>query len=488
MRRPSFQGLIAALLVSMSTCIAQDSTNLYVGAVVCEQCHADQFAEWQSSGHARILHEADDPQALAVPLPPGYTRDQISYVIGGFKWESMFLDRDGYVITSPRPRPADEYLLEIDAGVNYKPGEIVPYDCGPCHTTGFSLQGHQDSLPGISGTWALNSVQCEACHGPGGRHAQTSDKLDIGVDSTGCIKCHHLDPIHVIPLDGDFLARYTEANQLHMSTMSGLACVRCHDPHRSAERSIFIDCEECHEDVAARYRGSVMERAGVDCEDCHMARAELIAKGNPKLFEGDFRSHLFRIEPARSFPAQMQDGRRVNPGYLSVDYVCVRCHDLYESRDWMVQFSESVHHLQVTTDVKIMRFQRVITWIGFLFAIVAFLAALLVKGWIPNLWNKRILARIHREAAWVTLFVAIFMAAVCLYFHFPFHEPSRAAGMGLFVIHFINGMVAFILYAGKFVVARMYKKAWMTPGAVWGIALFVFWLIQIATIAFRTHA
>ena len=39
------------------------------------------------------------PYTTPIPLPDGYTWDQISYVIGGYKWKSRYMDENGYIIT-----------------------------------------------------------------------------------------------------------------------------------------------------------------------------------------------------------------------------------------------------------------------------------------------------------------------------------------------------------------------------------------------------
>jgi hypothetical protein len=64
----------------------------------------------------------------------------------------------GRRIRSTTVEGANQYNMEwIVAGkwTNYHAGEKnKKYDCGRCHTTGYSDEGHQDGLEGIVGTWA----------------------------------------------------------------------------------------------------------------------------------------------------------------------------------------------------------------------------------------------------------------------------------------------------------------------------------------------
>ena len=91
---------------------------------------------------------------------------------------------------------------------------------------------------------------------------------------------------------------------------------------------------------------------------------------------------------------------------------------------------------------------------------------------------------IHKHAAWITFALYVFISIICIYFHFPLSAPKKALGMGWFLIHPINGALGVIIYGGKIVAVRKFKKGWATPGITWGIGLSVFWLLQYATAIF----
>jgi hypothetical protein len=62
-------------------------------------------------------------------------------------------------------------------------------DCWSCHVTGAGKKGGPTG-PGDVGP--LKNVQCEACHGPGKKHALTEAKGDIALAPTAalCLSCH----------------------------------------------------------------------------------------------------------------------------------------------------------------------------------------------------------------------------------------------------------------------------------------------------------
>ncbi|MDR3569385.1 MAG: cytochrome c family protein [Syntrophobacteraceae bacterium] len=66
--------------------------------------------------------------------------------------------------------------------------------CLECHTTGFGKPG---GFRSAKETPRMKEVGCEACHGPGSIHVQSSDPKDIKkvVSETDCQACHAGDRI-----------------------------------------------------------------------------------------------------------------------------------------------------------------------------------------------------------------------------------------------------------------------------------------------------
>jgi predicted CXXCH cytochrome family protein len=430
------------------------------------------------------MSRASDPKIRDIPLPPGLSRNDVSYIIGGYKWKALFLDRNGYLITeSTTGKGENQFNLRSRTWTDYRAGQKVSYDCGGCHTTGFTPEGHQNGLEGIIGTWKFEGVQCEACHGPGGRHATSALKEDIKVDRQVCSGCHGVKPLDVIPAEGIFISPYTEVNQLMKSTMKDLTCVGCHNPHPPAHESIKQTCESCHQEVAGVYAQSYMHKVGVTCTDCHMPAASLLADSNPTRYEGDLKSHLFRIDYLKPFPNVASNGKRINPGYLTVDYSCMKCHDIFETRPWAVSHASIAHRIKTTTNLKIMRLQMGLAYLGMFFAVLSLWSALSMKKWLWPAWDLKRMASFHRQVAWITFALFVFESTLCVYFHFPLAELAKAANLGWFLIHPINGVAGIVLYAGKVLAVRKFKKGWAVPGMALGLALSAFWVLQFLTAA-----
>ncbi len=62
--------------------------------------------------------------------------------------------------------------------------------CLECHTTGFGKPG---GFTSEKETPSLKEVGCEACHGPGSLHVESSDRKDIknNVSEEECTVCHN---------------------------------------------------------------------------------------------------------------------------------------------------------------------------------------------------------------------------------------------------------------------------------------------------------
>ena len=112
---------VAFLLAVSPTVFAQD----YIGSDACSECHQDQFSEWSSSGHPYKLMASEDARKRPIPTPEGVAWDDISWVIGGYKWKSRYIDQNGYIITSDRNGPGNTQYNYLDGSwVDYHAGEV----------------------------------------------------------------------------------------------------------------------------------------------------------------------------------------------------------------------------------------------------------------------------------------------------------------------------------------------------------------------------
>ncbi len=322
----------------------------YVGSATCQGCHQEIYEVFVNSGHAWKLNPLVDGQPPDYPftelteLPEGYTWDDIAYVIGGYNWKARFINKEGYIITdAPGASGNTEYLNQWnfanpivgkEAGwVTYKSGEEnLPYDCGSCHTTGYSPQGHQDDMPGIIGTWAEPGIKCEACHGPGGLHVKNPRGVQMLMDRDAelCGQCHIRGAVESVDAKGGFIEHHEQYEELFQSKHIVLDCVICHDPHqgvvqlRQAEvQTTRTRCENCHLDEAS-YQDSQIHPNITQCIDCHMPRIVKSAWGDPDKFTGDIRTHLMRINPTQI--GQFSEDGTTALSEIGLDFACRQCH------------------------------------------------------------------------------------------------------------------------------------------------------------------
>jgi hypothetical protein len=328
---------------------AATASQSFVGSDKCAACHEAVYDKFVQSGHPYKLTKIEEGIPPAYPhdevtggvteAPVGYTWDDVSYVIGGFGWKARFMDQRGYIITGDAGATTQYNFANAEVGteaewVAYRPGEEVPYDCGGCHTTGYRPEGHQDDRPGIVGTWAFPGVQCEACHGPGSRHAEDpyGVRMVIERDSQLCGECHvRGNPAEIDASDG-FTLHHEQYEDLYSSKHFALSCVTCHDPHASAlfqdeefnpNQGIRQTCETCH--WQQRFEKN-KKHLGVACVDCHMAPLGRSAAADLERFTGDVRSHLFSINTDPAAPQFRDEGAYSMP-YITLAYACQHCHN-----------------------------------------------------------------------------------------------------------------------------------------------------------------
>lgn len=327
--------LVAAFFVPQKAYAIQD----YIGAQACKECHEDKYNAWRASSHPYSLMTGESARSHPLPVPKGYIWDDISYVIGGQRWQALYFDRDGYLITNAFDEEGNtlpghnQYNLLTGEWSDSHPGDIVPFTCGACHTTGWiadnnaeydgDLGDNQDGLPGLHGTWVFDGVQCEACHGPG-------TTMEVRDSAAFCGKCHVRGDSGAIAASDGFIDHNAQYNEFRASPMSFLRCVSCHDPHKKADLSIKKSCESCHEDEADSFAMDPMSRLGVECIDCHMPYATRSAQAlGPH--QGDVRTHLFAINTDADASMFTPDGNFValngnHKGAVTLDFVCQRCH------------------------------------------------------------------------------------------------------------------------------------------------------------------
>lgn len=324
----------------------------YVGAATCSGCHQDIYDTFMKSGHAWKLNPVINGQPPAYPftkleqLPEGYTWNDISYVIGGYNWKARFMDKQGYIITD-RPGAvisdttylnqwnfANEIVGKAAGWVQYNSGKPkLKYNCGSCHTTGYSPEGSQDGLEGIVGTWAEPGIKCEACHGPGSLHASNPRGFAMQVDRDAelCGKCHIRGAIEQVDAKGGFIEHHEQYEELFQSKHIALDCVVCHDPHtlvvqlrKEGKPTTRTQCENCHFQEAKYQKNAKHMALKIACVECHMPRIVKSAWGDAAKFTGDIRTHMMGIDPTQI--GQFSEDGKVALSQIGLDFACRHCH------------------------------------------------------------------------------------------------------------------------------------------------------------------
>lgn len=300
----------------------------YVGPQTCKGCHSGMAEKWQTTKHATMVQDINDPNlwiAADFHTNTFFSKDDVKYAIAqGQRFVEM---KDGKLMYM-----SATWNLETNQWVKANPSA---YSCGKCHNTGFNEK---------TGYWFENGVTCESCHGPGAEHAKSADPSKIRV-STGiemCQPCHdegshdqvtkmvadakaeqaddanvksHLNVLKDSKVQG---ASYGDnctkchsadvriANEkgetppkwevLKDGPRNGITCVVCHDPHQNTgnERQLKITpddneaCITCHTNDGPLVAGKVAHHpqkewfdgkliglsieapSGHQCATCHM--------------------------------------------------------------------------------------------------------------------------------------------------------------------------------------------------------------------------
>jgi Zn finger protein HypA/HybF involved in hydrogenase expression len=320
--------LLAATLLS-SDAAADDA---FLGAGACRACHPGQFASQSRSGHAgSLVPSSEHPlasritasgalllngfrysyvrqgRALALEVRKGgeVRRQVADWAFGAADQAVTFvsrLDEDTYVELRASyyaalngvgltPGHQNHHPADLSAalGIRYRTfsprSEIL--SCFGCHSTGtLSLGSEMEIRPQELG------VRCEACHGPGRKHAELAaqKQIDGARRAIGnparlaaselmrfCGECHRPPASEGAAIDWSdaWNVRHQPvylAESACFQRSAGLSCMHCHDPHRPLRRAdtayYNARCASCHS--AGALPPADVCRAEPGCASCHM--------------------------------------------------------------------------------------------------------------------------------------------------------------------------------------------------------------------------
>ncbi len=196
--------------------------------------------------------------------------------------------------------PALAYAADAPPAADAYAGEAV---CTRCHTTineHFAHTAHAKTFR-LNPRTPLEARVCEACHGPGARHAEN-------------------------PTDHSTIIGFSKRWGTPLETMNG-QCLTCHQGAArlhwpgSAHESAKLACSDCHNPMARLSRDGLLRRESVSetCYSCHaQQRAEFHRRSHMPLPEGKM-SCVDCHNPHGSLTRPLLKGDTVNA-------VCYSCH------------------------------------------------------------------------------------------------------------------------------------------------------------------
>jgi len=331
----------------------------YSGSDSCRGCHEGAWDKWRQSGHPYKIIEVKNAQAPSFPFtkisqpPPGSLWGDVLYVVGGYGYKARYVGKDGFFITKGG---RNQFDLNTNTWSDYSKDQRVPYNCGSCHTTGYSPLGNHRGIEGLVGTWQEDGIGCEACHGPGSQHVARPKQFALKVDRSieACATCHNRNGAtnpEITAQNGFLMHRDALHSIRNTPGHSGLTCVNCHDPHAGAlftqQRGIpavKTTCEDCH----SKARKSLWDgqlrawKATAECTTCHMAPMTVSAVPTKRPWRGDMKSHLVKINTNAAAPQFYGTNNNRSHAYITVGFACLRCHET-KSLEWAGENAVKVH-------------------------------------------------------------------------------------------------------------------------------------------------
>ncbi len=242
------------------------------------------------------------------------------YAIGSGRGGYSYLtDRDGYLFQTPISWFSQKQIWDLSPGFDAASlsGRPVDAECLFCHAN------RARALPGYKNRYEEPIfdgcvIGCERCHGPGERHIESAEKLDIvnpkkltaALSDAVCEQCH-LSGVRVLPYGRQlydfrpglpredfftvFVCSYKSTEEqpavTHVEQMresrcyqasSGdakLHCASCHNPHQyvgPSQRVAYYraSCLACHEKQGCSLPRAVRLQTSKEdsCIECHMPR------------------------------------------------------------------------------------------------------------------------------------------------------------------------------------------------------------------------
>jgi hypothetical protein len=282
--------------------------------------------EIRRQGDGSLYKVTDGKETIALPIVYAFGQGKAgqTYVLEyeGAYYESLvsyYNEVRGLDFTIGAPRTVPESLKKA-LGRRLSDGDVA--NCFSCHSTGGVVAGKlrlETMAPGI---------RCEACHGPGGPHAEAARKKEPSggliynprvlsgdqMSQDFCASCHRGNDefglLHTMEINNVRFQPYRIFHSKCYSDDKRISCTACHDPHEPLRRdAAFYDsrCTACHAvkgksapvRTQARAQGTEVacKVATKDCVSCHMPKI------GPPAAHFKFTDHFIRVvKPGEAYP------------------------------------------------------------------------------------------------------------------------------------------------------------------------------------------
>ncbi len=161
------------VMAGLSGSVLATDPSQYTTSEGCKECHPEIYRQWEMTSHAKMLRDArKTPSAILADnfsedIP--FTKDDIEFTLGSH-WIQKYLTRiDGDLYILPRFWNIVENDWEPYSIWNWR-NRPYSHHCNWCHSVGYDTG---------TKTYVEESIGCEACHGPGKRHAESGEAEDI---------------------------------------------------------------------------------------------------------------------------------------------------------------------------------------------------------------------------------------------------------------------------------------------------------------------
>jgi tetratricopeptide (TPR) repeat protein len=362
----------------------------FLGSKKCRDCHKNEYDKWLDSHHDHAMDVADEKTVLGdfgntvleahgvtsrfyrkdgryyvLTQGPGgemgefeithtfgwYPLQQYLVPFPGGRWQCLPIawdvrEKRWYHLVPDSPPDFEDWLYWTNAGQNWNGM------CAECHSTNLK-KNYSPDTDAYQTTWSDIDVGCEACHGPGSRHAEWAELPDMARPQVEnyelVVKTSELGSRSLVELCAPCHSRraalgdYTHAEPDLLDSLL---------PSLLNESLYFTDgqiLEEVY--VYGSFTQSKMYHRDVRCSDCHDVHSvKLLKEGNDLCLQchraGEYdtkRHHFHKKKGEKGEPVKSSDGKVLFGVGTGAD--CVQCH--MPGRQYMVIDYRPDHSIRI---------------------------------------------------------------------------------------------------------------------------------------------